>query len=319
MKPWFPVSPRRTAQADGLTIYPIERLGNQLFTYAAVFAQAQRLGVPCYVNLGFFEHVRPERTYTYKYELDVFDNGLVTPARPTDHLPMYLGFPTVPGAAAWHRHIGPYLPSGGPPVYMERDFTYEPALREVGPGTTVVGMFQSWKYFDDMADEIRDRMSRLTRPSPWFEEMRTLLKPGQGNIGLHVRRGDYTIPLQMGRQGLARADYYERAHALMRRLGLDGKLYVASDDFDAVRQEFTWVRNFEPLEPPPGVDPFELVVVMSWLDGLVTANSSFSWWGAYLGTRPDQVVIAPRPWFTMTNLDTRDLLPPGWLTLDRGA
>jgi hypothetical protein len=52
MKPWAPVPRGRKAHADGVTVYPIERLGNQLFTYAAVFAQARRMSVPCYVNKG---------------------------------------------------------------------------------------------------------------------------------------------------------------------------------------------------------------------------------------------------------------------------
>ena len=55
----------RKAQPDGLTLYPIERLGNQLFNYAAVYAQARRMSVPCYVNKAFFDHVRPKRTYSY--------------------------------------------------------------------------------------------------------------------------------------------------------------------------------------------------------------------------------------------------------------
>ena len=83
-------------------MYPIERLGNQLFTYAAVFAQARRLSVPCYVNKAFFDKVRPERSYHYKYELDVFDSGLVVPTEDAYHLPVFLGFPTIPAARWWH-------------------------------------------------------------------------------------------------------------------------------------------------------------------------------------------------------------------------
>jgi hypothetical protein len=298
-------------------VYPIERLGNQLFTYAASFAQARRLGVPCYVNLGFFEHVRPHRPYPYRYELGVFDSGLVVPDDPRMHLPMFLGFPTVPGASFWHDRIGPRLPMSGPPVFMEKGFPYDDAFRRIQPGTTVVGMFQSWRYFDDLGDELRERMTRLTRPSAWFQTMRERIRPGQGQVGIHVRRGDYVLPEVQRKQGLAQRPYYERALTHLRRLGLDGPLWVSTDSLDLVRTEFADLPEFEPIDPPPGVDPFEVVVVMSWLDGLVAANSSFSWWAGYLGARPGQVVIAPRPWFTTAELDTRDLLPANWLTLDR--
>src|SRR5580658_5920890 len=102
MKPWSPVPRGRKASPDGLTLYPVERLGNQLFSYAAVFAQARRLSVPCYVNKAFFEYVRPERGYDFEYELGVFDSGLVVPSENAYHLPVFLGFPTVPAARQWH-------------------------------------------------------------------------------------------------------------------------------------------------------------------------------------------------------------------------
>src|ERR1700733_4901269 len=187
MKPWGPVPFGRKAHSDGLTLYPIERLGNQLFSYAAVFAQARRLSVPCYVNKAFFEHVRPQRTYRYEYELDVFENGLIVPDDSDYHLPIFLGFPTIPMARMWHNRMPPILPGRSKSIFMEESFSYDPRLRRVQPGTTVVGIFQSWQYFDDFGDEIRERMNRLVRPSDWYLEMCQKIQPGSGAIGLHVR------------------------------------------------------------------------------------------------------------------------------------
>jgi hypothetical protein len=309
----------RKAHADGLTLYPIERLGNQLFSYAAVFAQARRLSVPCFVNKAFFEHVRPERTYHYEYELDVFDNGLVVPSGNAYHLPVFLGFPTIPQARLWHNRAPNILPGASESVFMEQSFSYDPRLREVQPGTTVLGIFQSWRYFFDCSDEIRERMTRLTKPSDWYLEMCEKVQPGAGNIGLHVRRGDYTLPEQQKVQGLASRAYYERSLSQLRRMGLDGPVYLATDSPAAVREEFAGMGEFLPIDPPPDTHPFEVVLILSRVDGLVIANSSFSWWAGFIGDRPGQVVIAPRPWFTKTDIDTRDLLPPDWLTLDRGG
>jgi hypothetical protein len=319
MKPWSPVPRGRKAQSQGLTLYPIERLGNQLFTYAAVFAQARRLSVPCYVNKAFFEHVRPERSYEYEYELDVFDNGLVVPSENAYHLPVFLGFPTIPTARWWHNQISPLLPVKNAPVFMERSFAYDPRLRVVLPGTTVLGLFQSWRYFDDCGAEIRQRMKRLTKPSDWYLEMCEKIKPGAGSIGIHVRRGDYALPEQQKIMGLATRAYYERSLAYLRRLGLDGPVYLATDSPRAVHEEFGGPAEFIPIDPPQGTHPFEIVLILSRVDGLVIANSSFSWWAGFIGERPGRVVIAPRPWFTQTDIDSRDLLPPDWLSLDRGG
>jgi len=317
MKPWSPVPRGRKTRPDGLTLYPVERLGNQLFTYAAVFAQARRLSVPCYVNNAFFEHVRPERSYDYEYELGVFDSGLIIPTENAYHFPVFLGFPGVPGASCWHNHISSLLPGAGGPVFMDRSFAYDARLRNVGPGATVLGVFQSWRYFDDCGSEIRARMSRLTKPSDWYLEMCEKIQPGAGNIGIHVRRGDYRLPEQQKIQGLAKRAYYERALTYLRRLGFDGPLHLATDSPSAVRQEFEGMGDFSLIDPPPRSHPFEVVLILSRLDGLVIANSSFSWWAGFLGERPGRVVVAPRPWFTKTNFDTRDLLPPDWVSVGR--
>jgi Glycosyl transferase family 11 len=295
----------------------VERLGNQLFTYAAVFAQARRLSVPCYVNKAFFERVRPSRSYDYEYELDVFDNGLVVPLESAYHLPVFLGFPAVTAAHWWHNRISRLLPSRSGPVFTEQSFTYDARLQDVQPGTTVLGFFQSWRYFDDCGAELRERMSRLTKPSDWYLEMCEKIQPGAGSVGLHVRRGDYMLPEQQKIQGLATRAYYRRSLEYLRRLGLDGPVYLATDSPGVVREEFEGMGDFLLIDPPPGCHPFEVVLILSRVDGLVIANSSFSWWAGFIGERPGRVVIAPRPWFTNTNFDTRDLLPPDWLSLDR--
>lgn len=317
MKAWAPVPLGRKVQTEGLTLYPIERLGNQLFSYAAVFAQARRLSVPCYVNKAFFERVHPERPYEPKYELEVFDNGLVIPSDSAYHMPVFIGFPAVPAARWWHNRISPLLPGQSGRIFMERSFAYDERLRDVRPGTTVLGLFQSWRYFDDCSVELRERISRLAKPSDWYLEMCEKIQPGAGSIGLNVRRGDYTLPSVQKVQGLATRAYYERSLSHLRRVGLDGPVYLASDSLDVVLREFAGMGEFCPIDPPQGTHPIEVLLLLSRVDGLVIGNSSFSWWAGFIGERRGRIVIAPRPWFTQADIDTRDLLLPEWLTVDR--
>jgi hypothetical protein len=311
---------RRRAREDAITVYLVERLGNQLFTYAAALAQARRLGVDCVANLGFYRHARPERVYDYAFSLDVFDHGLVIPDDPRLHLPVVLGLPGVPAARSWHNRIAPLGPGRlfGPPVFMERSFRHDPRIDDVALGTTLIGLFQSWKYFAAIGAELRARMTRLTNPSPWFTEMSQTIVPGRGQIALNVRRGDY-VTHQQGIQGLATRRYYEVALGHLRRIGLDGPVFVASDSLDDVMQEMDGIAELIPIAPPPGVDPMEALVLLSRADGLVAANSTFSWWAGFIGADHGQVVIAPRPWVTQENVDTRDLLLPDWFTLEREA
>ena len=319
IKPWRSIPIGRKANPDGLTLYSFERLGNQLFSYATVLAQARRLSVPCYVNKAFFEQPHPDLNYHCTYELDIFDNGLVVPDDNAYHIPVFLGSPAMPIARWWHNHVPSIVPGNKNSIYMEQSFTYEPRLRSVQSGTTVIGYFQSWRYFDDYGDEIRKRISQLRQPSEWYLKMCKRLQPGTGSIGLHVRRGDYMLPAQQKLQGLAMRPYYERSLQHLRKMGFDGPIYLATDSWEIVRKEFAGLGEFHPIDPPPDAHPLEVILLLSRVDGLITANSSFSWWAGFIGERPGQVVIAPRPWFTQTGIDTRDLLLPNWLTLDRNA
>jgi hypothetical protein len=307
----------RSVKQDGVTFYPVERLGNQLFVYAAGLAQARRLDCPYYVNLGFYRRKRPVRAHGKSYGLDVFHNGVVVPEGAAYHRPPVLALPSVPTAQLWHRRLAPRLPALTPPVFMEGSFTYDENVTDIGLGTTILGHFQSWRYFDEIGDEIRARMSCLVAPSDWFLRMCTTISPGRGSVALHVRRGDYVLPEQQRVQGLATKDYYVRALAVLRQMGFGGTVFLASDSLDVAVKELHGVTDVVPIDPPPGTKDFEVLLLLSRADALVAANSSFSWWAGYLGTRPDHVVIAPRPWMTRADVDTRDLLPKDWLTLDR--
>ena len=202
---------------------------------------------------------------------------------------------------------------------MERSFSYDDRILEVESGSTVLGWFQSWKYFPEIADEIRSRILAMSQPSQWYLSMKKQIRPGTGSVVLNVRRGDYLVAKNYSHHGIASASYYYRALELIQRLGLDGPIYVASDSIDVAMEELASIDNLLPLVPPPGVNPLEVLLLLSRSDAFVAANSTFSWWAAFLGERPGQIVIAPRPWFSSFGLDTRDLLPPSWLTLDREA
>ncbi|MGD0985633.1 MAG: alpha-1,2-fucosyltransferase [Acidimicrobiales bacterium] len=302
---------------EGITVYMRERLGNQLFIYAAGLAQARRLGTPCYANLAFYRRTWPRRTYRKSCDLGFFDSGVVVPEEDQFHRPLFSIMPISRAAMIWHNRVAPLLPLRGRKIFMETSSCYDERIQNIEPGTTLFGMFQSWRYFENVADEIRERVSTVLRPSDWYVSMARQLTPGSGAIALNVRRGDYLRPAQQRFHGLAERGYYERSLRHLRRLGLDGPVYVASDSLDAVLQEFARIADLVPIAPPQGVAPLEVMLLLSRADGLVAGNSSFSWWAGFIGDRTDHVVVAPRPWFTSSDFDSRDLLPRSWLTLDR--
>jgi hypothetical protein len=306
------IPPARWAPEDGVTIYPIERLGNQLFTWAAGLSQARRLGCPLYVSLGFYRQA-PQRSYEYHYSLDSFDSGLVVCDNPAAHNPIFRGLYPMGRAAGLIRRLGSRAPAN---LFVERSFAYDERIEEVRPGVTLLGYFQSWRYFADVLDEVKERLSALVAPSPWYETMCREIAPGGGAIVLHLRRTDYLDPEVRAFHGVATRAYYARALRHLRALGMSGEVYVMSDALEASMAELEGLAELTPIDPPRGTNPIESLLVLARADALVAGNSSFSWWGGVLGERPDRPVIAPRPWFSAP-VDTRDLLLPAWLTLDR--
>ncbi len=130
---------------------------------------------------------------------------------------------------------------------------------------------------------------------------------------IHVRRGDYS---QLSRTlGLLNADYYDRAISALLSHRLNSReIWVLSDDFSIVRQEFSeLIWNFRYLEETVDWKPLELIGLMSSSSTLVMANSTLSWWGAFFSDSATQV-IAPEKWFKSIAAP-QDLYSNSWVML----
>jgi hypothetical protein len=184
--------------------------------------------------------------------------------------------------------------------YSEPGFCYTriPELRNI----ILSGYYQSEKYFIDHKKEIKN----LFAPS---KEINDSLANKYGNVSdhtsLHIRRGDYLqLPTH---HPTCTIDYYHKALA-----NFDGKVLVFSDDIDWCRKTFQDSR-FEFVE---GNLDYEDLHLMSMCKNNIIANSSFSWWGAWLNDTPNKVVIAPKIWFgSAISHNTKDLLPQSWITI----
>lgn len=307
----------RRVERGAVTLYLVERLGNQLFQYGAGLAQARRLGVPLSLNLAFFRHKRPIReNYAKTFELDAFDHGATIPEDPRYHAHPLLALPAVPAARFWHNTVQKRLPQITPPVFMERSLDYDPRIETVKAGTTLVGFFQSLRYLESVLPELRTRIPRLTNPSSWYVETTERLAADKGAILLHVRRSDFMLAQNRAVQGVVGRGYYDNALRVVRRLGYGGPVYVVSDSIDVAMDELHGLDDLIPLVSPPGTKSLEILLAMSKTNALVVANSSFSWWAGVLGSQENRTVVAPRPWM-VAERDTHDLFPVDWMTLGR--
>lgn len=204
---------------------------------------------------------------------------------------------------AFFKHF-PDEPKENPPrkyiEYKEKNHYYEeiPFYNNV----CLNGFFQSDKYF---ADYRQDILNAFQIP----------YKRLDGFVSIHVRRGDYTQFAD--KHPPVTYEYISDAVKHFLDLGLSS-FVVCSDDI-------LWCkRNFKPLELfgavfsySAGHEPIEDLAMMSCCEHNIIANSSFSWWSAWLNQNPDKIVIAPRIWFGKgnSNLSDVDIVPENWIRL----
>ncbi|KRA22245.1 hypothetical protein ASD65_17235 [Microbacterium sp. Root61] len=278
-------------------------LGNQIFILAAAWEQARRLDVPLYLDASHFSVGG-----TFRYGLDAIDH----PGR-------LLG----PKESPWRsvrinrERVLPFPRRPWGHIFLERDGDrYQPAIEQITSGTTLVGYFQSPRYFPNVRDQLIASM--LDTADTEAEASRLREYDRTPAISLHLRRGDY-LAVSADRQFIASVAYAVRSVKLLRAMGIDLPVRVFSDSVDLVKDELRGVEgDFDFVEDDGALGTWATLKAMSAGHAMIMSNSSFSWWAAELMHRRSggrAPVIAPRPW-TQTGTAKSDLLHADWITLD---
>lgn len=176
-----------------------------------------------------------------------------------------------------------------------------------------IGQFQSYMYFDNFESEIRDAFTFNTRIlSNKTIDMAKQIK-SKMSISLHVRRGDYqSVYYYNGLGTVCDVAYYNNAIKLIKeRLG-DCHFFVFSDDLDWVKQNIT-IDNATYVDFNHKNDSWQDMYLMSLCKHNIIANSTFSWWGAWLNNNKDKIVIAPKRWWS--TLENDDIVPSRWIRI----
>lgn len=213
--------------------------------------------------------------------------------------------------------LSPFLSPPKGELVREKSHIFDPEMLWVPDHTTVEGYFQCEQYFQEVAHDIRSRFYHIWDQNPLtgyaFEVQQEVFS--HNSVSIHVRRKDY-VALQ-NYHGLLGMDYYEKAINLMtEKYGIieppDGlKFLVFSDDPSWCRQNFS--SRFYIVESLSKYDDLRL---MSRCDHAIIANSTFSWWAAWLGdNQSGRAVIAPEKWFQTDEIDYRDIVPSRWIKI----
>lgn len=192
-------------------------------------------------------------------------------------------------------------------TYKDKAFVFDASVYDASPDIFLDGYWQSEKYFESISDEIRKELT-LTMVSD--EVSRTADRLREGNsVFLHVRRGDYLNPWTAQYHGNLGMDYYNKAIEYIKERVADVQVFVFSDDPG-------WCKGMLPCEVISGrFNRYEDLYLLSQTRHAIIANSTYSWWGAWLGERSDSIVVAPQRWFGTAPLDVSDVIPSRWVKL----
>lgn len=199
-------------------------------------------------------------------------------------------------------------------LVVEPHFHYWSGIREVSHNAYLAGHWQSEKYFSDASETIR---SDFTFRHPLTKQNAELAgRIGQTMaVSLHVRRGDYVSDTKANAaHGLCSLEYYRAAVLLMAEHVECPEFFVFSDDIAWVKANLKIDFPSRYLDHNQGAESYNDMRLMSLCRHHIIANSSFSWWGAWLNPNPDKLVIAPKKWFAYDS-NVADLFPAGWVSL----
>lgn len=283
-------------------------LGNQMFQYATGRALADRLGVPLRLDVSGFEHYGLRR-----YELDRF--AIRAEPASVDDLESFGVVARPPTLLSRVRDRLGWRHAAST-ILREHSFAYDPRIETVQADTYLDGYWQSERYFASIAGALREDFRLLAGPDDANAAMAAAIDAAPGAVSLHVRRGDYVSnPQTAGYHGVCSLDYYRAAVAHVVERVPDAHFFVFSDDPDWVAVHLDVGRPLTLVRINDGTRGMFDLTLMRRCRHHVVANSSFSWWGAWLNPVADKIVVAPRRWFAGAQHDTRDLVPESWVKL----
>lgn len=287
---------------DKIIVRIMGGLGNQMFQYAWGRFLADRLNVPLELDLTTFDEGYEARSFA----LDYFN--ITTKLASREDVALLRKRPFW-GVKAFRKLLG--VRTGH--VRENGNHAIDEGLFSVKPPALLDGYWQCARYMELARSLINKDFQFMRALSSSNEEHLECINASE-SVALHVRRGDYVSnPTFNAVHGVCSIDYYRKAVALMLDLLKDSRFYVFSDDLSWVSENLDLPQGTVFIDNNQNV-PHEDLRLMTACKHNVIANSSFSWWGAFLGQYSDKQVIAPLQWYAQGR-SSGDFLPSSWLKL----
>jgi hypothetical protein len=287
-------------------------LGNQMFQYACGRSLAIRHNVNLKLDLTSLANDHNGRTF----QLDRFRTSYRVAKQRSIQRLKWRPRPLVK-RVIW-RFFGKHYPLVQAGSWVREDLSLSPErlLHAIPTPCYLDGYWQSEEYFAEIADLIRNEF-KISKPlSLEAQKNKKIIHAEACPVSLHIRRGDYLSNIRTYKKfGVLDIDYYQNSIAYLKSHLGSFSLFVFTDDPEWVSDKFrvsasfTIISNFNP--------PHEDLDLISLCRHHIIANSSFSWWGAWLNHNPNKIIIAPSKWFSdpAENANSQRIIPKNWIII----
>ena len=194
--------------------------------------------------------------------------------------------------------------------FQERErFVFDQNVFNIKTNTFFYGYWQNEKYFKKYRKELLEIFKLKDIHSQTKEYQQKIIK--SESVSLHIRRGDYLNSIH----GTCDMKYYKQAVTEILKINKKANFFIFSDDISWVKNNLDFIDHKTLVLLESDIPDHEEMYLMSQCKHNIIANSSFSWWGAWLNQNSDKKVIAPKKWLNSSTLNTNDLIPDSWVRL----
>jgi hypothetical protein len=193
---------------------------------------------------------------------------------------------------------------------------YHPEYLKKKGNVYLDGFWQSEKYFLDIREALLEELTLKNTMTAKAKKVESDIETAEHPVSIHIRRGDYVLDPGTNKWhgNICSLEYYAKAIELITDKVTHPTFFVFSDDIEWVKenlkcpQPVIYVSQY-------GLEDYEELILMSKCHHHIIANSSFSWWGAWLNRYKGKTVIAPPKWTNVVPNKNPNILPPKWITL----
>lgn len=286
-------------------------LGNQMFQFALAKILSEKNDSELLVDTNFYdENSENLKNFPRYFSIDIFDlsYNVVTEKEKNP-------FKNLSVKNRINRKMGLNYPK----TFKEKSFNFDPELLNIKAPIFLKGYFQSYRYFSGVENKIRELYEF---PYEKFDSRNEEIKSrilAKTSVSVHIRRGDYVENRKtLDFHGNCSVEYYKNAIEYLLRTVKDFNLIFFSDDMKWVQNQFNDLPH-EKIFVTGNLheNSWKDMYLMSLCHHNIIANSSFSWWAAWLNKHPEKKVIAPKFWFANRDQEQKslDLLPPDWIRI----